>query len=78
MKPSDRYHKFVQWSEEDQHYLGYCPDLFPYGAVCHGVTETEAFGKLCEIVVETVEAAGVEGLPLPEPKTRPMRELGVA
>lgn len=66
---------FVHWSEEDQLYVGYCPDLFPAGGVCHGGTSMEAYGKLCEIVEDTVEAAAKQGLPLPSPKTRPMREI---
>ncbi len=78
MKTSDRYLKYVQWSEADGHYLGYCPDLFPYGAVCHDATEPGAFATLCGIVAETVEDAGAEGLPLPEPRTRAMRELEMA
>ena len=75
MKPSDRYLKFVQWSDADAAYVGFCPDLFPYGAVCHGATEPEAFVALCEFVEETVEDAVTEGLPLPELRTRPMREV---
>ena len=27
MKPSDQFHKWVEWSEEDQTYIGKCPDL---------------------------------------------------
>ena len=27
MKMSDKYHKWVEWSEEDQVYIGKCPDL---------------------------------------------------
>lgn len=27
MKPGDRYHKWVEWSDEDEAYLGKCPDL---------------------------------------------------
>jgi len=34
MKPADSYLHFVKWSDEDQCYIGYCPDLF-YGGVCH-------------------------------------------
>ena len=29
MKTEDRYLKFVLWSDEDQSYVGHCPDLFP-------------------------------------------------
>jgi len=35
MKNSDRYLKIVEWSEEDQCYVGTCPGLF-YGG-CHGM-----------------------------------------
>lgn len=27
MNGSDQYHKWVEWSEEDQTYIGKCPDL---------------------------------------------------
>ncbi len=27
MKKADQYHKWVEWSEEDQTYIGRCPDL---------------------------------------------------
>ena len=27
MKEIDRYHKWVEWSDEDQVYIGKCPDL---------------------------------------------------
>ena len=29
MKASDQDHKWVEWSEEDQTYIGKCPDLLP-------------------------------------------------
>ena len=32
MKAQDHYLKFVRWNEEDSFYVGYCPDLFPWGA----------------------------------------------
>ena len=75
MKAQDKYLMFVRWSEEDELYVGYCPDLFPAGGVCHGVNALEAYGKLCEIVEDTVKIAEEQGLPLPEPQTRPMREI---
>ena len=75
MRPQDRYLMFVRWSEEDQLYVGYCPDLFPAGGVCHGATPVEAYSKLSEIVDDTVETAEKKGLPLPAPATRPMREV---
>ena len=33
MKAEDRYLKFVRWSDEDGAYVGFCPDLFPWGGV---------------------------------------------
>ena len=74
MKTEDRYHKFVQWSEEDGLYIGYCPDLFPAGGVCHGKTSLAAYKALCEIVADTVATAEAEGLELPPSRTRPMLE----
>jgi len=74
MKIEDRYHKFVQWSEEDGAYIGYCPDLFPAGGVCHADSPVEAYASLCELVAETVAAAQAQALELPPPRTRPMME----
>jgi predicted RNase H-like HicB family nuclease len=68
----------VRWSEEDSLYVGYCPDLFPFGGVCHGPTPQEAFDRLYEAVADTVTTAEEQGLPLPPPQTRPMREVEMA
>jgi predicted RNase H-like HicB family nuclease len=78
MKPQDNYLMFVRWSEEDEAYVGYCPDLFPAGGVCHGQSSLEAYAKLNEIVEDTVTVAQTKGLPLPSPRTRPMREVEMA
>ena len=78
MKPQDKYLSFVRWSEEDQAYVGYCPDLFPAGGVCHGKNPVKAFTLLYELIEETVSTAQQRGLPLPEPNARPMRELDLA
>lgn len=74
MKAQDRYLKFVQWEETDRLYVGYCPDLFPFGGVCHGSTEEDAFRKLCELVTAEVEELQASGVDLPPASTRPMRE----
>jgi hypothetical protein len=74
MNASDRYLKFVQWSELDSLYVGYCPDLFPWGGVCHGATEEETYHQLTVLVREEVEQLTLAGKPLPAPETRPMRE----
>jgi predicted RNase H-like HicB family nuclease len=78
MKTTDRYLSFVQWSKPDGAYVGYCPDLFPAGGVCHGSTPVEAFKRLYEIVEDTVATAEAKGLKLPPPRTRPMREVELA
>ena len=74
MKAQDQYLQFIRWSDEDNAYIGYCPDLFPWGGVCHGTTSVEAYAKLSEIVEDTVSTAQAQGLELPPATTRPMRE----
>jgi predicted RNase H-like HicB family nuclease len=75
MKLEDRYLMFVRWSDEDEVYVGYCPDLFPAGGVCHADTAVGAFAKLAEIVSDTIATAQEQGLPIPPALTRPMREI---
>jgi len=65
MKDSMHYVKIVEWSDEDQCYVGSCPGLF-YGG-CHGNNEKEVFAKLCEIVEETIALYKKDGKPLPPP-----------
>ena len=65
MKPSARYAKVVEWSDEDQCYIGSCPGLFRGG--CHGEDELEVFRELCEIVEEVVADYEHEKKPLPPP-----------
>jgi hypothetical protein len=78
MKAEDRYLKFVRWSDEDNLYVGYCPDLFPWGGVCHAATEERAYSQLCAMVREEVEELSQAGKELPPPGTRPMREAVLA
>jgi hypothetical protein len=74
MKAEDQYLKFVRWSDEDGLYVGFCPDLFPWGGVCHGKTEEQAYGQLCVLVREEVQELRSSGKDLPVPGTRPMRD----
>jgi len=62
VKDSARYAKIVQWSEEDQCYVGTAPDLI-YGG-CHGDDERAVFAELCEIVEEIIELHRRDGTPL--------------
>jgi predicted RNase H-like HicB family nuclease len=63
MKDSARYVKIVEWSQEDQCYVGSSPGLV-YGG-CHGDDEKQVFDTLCRIVEETVALYRREGKPLP-------------
>jgi predicted HicB family RNase H-like nuclease len=63
-KKSDAYLKVVEWSEEDQCYIGSCPGLM-FGGV-HGRTEKEVYEKLCKVVEEWIKDSESSGMPLPE------------
>ncbi len=74
MKPEDSYLKFALWSDDDGCYVGYCPDLFPWGGVCHAAAEEEAYHQLCLLVREEIESLQTEGKPFPPAVTRAMRD----
>ncbi len=78
MKTEDRYLKFVRWSEPDNLYVGYCPDLFPWGGVCHAATEEHAYRELCSLVRDELVDLQRAGMDLPIPNTRPMRDAAPA
>ncbi len=63
MKPSVYYVKIVEWSEEDQCFVGSCPGLF-YGG-CHGQDEQQVFAELCAIVEDVMAQYQQDGKPLP-------------
>lgn len=65
MNASSHYAKIVEWSDEDQCFVGSAPGLFLGG--CHGPDEQEVFAELCRIVDEVVELYRQEGKPLPPP-----------
>ena len=48
------YLKFVQWSDADAVFIGYCPDLF-IGGVCHGSDEQKVYRELSRLVAEEIE-----------------------
>jgi len=78
MRNADQYLRFVRWSDDDGHYIGYCPDLFPWGAVCHGADEQETYRDLRHLIDQEVEQLVARGQGLPPAITRPMREtIGV-
>ncbi len=63
MNDSARYIKIVEWSDEDQCFVGQCPGVV--GPCCHGDDEAEVYAELCEIVDEWLETLKGEGKPLP-------------
>lgn len=65
MKQSALYAKIVEWSEEDQCFVGSAPGLL-YGG-CHGSDEKAVFAQLCQIVEETIELYQQDGKALPPP-----------
>jgi predicted RNase H-like HicB family nuclease len=65
MKESARYVKIVEWSEEDNCYIGSCPGLI-YGG-CHGADERKVFEELCSIVEEAIDLYKKDNKPLPPP-----------
>ncbi|HCV99000.1 MAG TPA: pilus assembly protein HicB [Verrucomicrobiales bacterium] len=74
MKAQDQYLKFVKLEETDALYVGYCPDLFPWGGVCHAETEEDNYKKISTLVEEEIVKLESKGKPLPPPSARPMRE----
>jgi len=62
-KPS--YVKIVEWSDEDQCFVGSCPGLF-YGG-CHGDDERQVFAELCAIVDGIIGEYERDGGVLPPP-----------
>jgi predicted RNase H-like HicB family nuclease len=73
MKPIDRYHKWVEWCEEDQVYIGKCPDLI---TGIHGEDAEQVYRELIETLEEVIAHFEAEGRPLPPPSVRPMQEVG--
>jgi predicted RNase H-like HicB family nuclease len=65
-KEADLYQKIVVWSDEDQCFVGTCPELM-YGGV-HGDDPIEVFKELGEAIEEVIEIYKQDGTPLPKPK----------
>ena len=65
MTSTNHYVKVVEWSDEDQCFIGSCPELF-YGG-CHGDDPKTVFSELCELVEETIALYAKEGRALPPP-----------
>ena len=77
MKTADNYLRIVQWSDEDQCYIGYCPDLF-YGGVCYGEQEVDTYENLCDVVCDEIAHRLEKNETLPNPSVRATRDLDFA
>lgn len=65
MKESSKYAKIVEWSEEDQCFVGSSPGLIYAGV--HGADERAVFEELCQAVEEAIAFYQADGKPLPRP-----------
>ena len=63
MRPSAQYAKIVEWSEQDQCFVGSAPGLIFGG--CHGDDERSVFDELCMIVEEAIALYQADGKSLP-------------
>ena len=63
---ADLYKRVVYWSDEDQCFIGMCPELI-YGGT-HGDDPLKVFIELNHAIEEAVEILKSEGKPLPSPK----------
>ena len=72
MKKSDKYLKWIEWSEEDGVYIGKCPDLI---TGIHGNDPVQLYSELCEVVDDVIDHLESEGRKLPSPTVKPMKEV---
>ena len=63
MNKSNQYLKVVEWSDEDQCFIGRAPGLALGGV--HGKNEKKVYEKLCDVVDEWIQVHEKEGAPLP-------------
>jgi predicted RNase H-like HicB family nuclease len=59
VKDGARYVKLIEWSDEDECFVGQCPGII--GPCCHGDDETAVYAELCEIVDEWIEIFKSDG-----------------
>jgi predicted RNase H-like HicB family nuclease len=72
MTKGAKYTKIVEWSDEDNCFIGTCPELMYGGS--HGDDATKVFIELCEMVDEAIETLEEAGKPVPQPFSQ--HELG--
>ena len=68
MKTADLYEKVIVWSNEDNCFIGTCPELMDGGI--HGPDELEVFKELSVAIEEVIEIYREDDIPLPKPRAR--------
>ena len=58
-----RYAKFVEWSDEDDCFIGRCPEIMAGGI--HGNDEAKVYVELCQAVKEMIELIYADGQSVP-------------
>jgi hypothetical protein len=72
-KETDKYHRWVAWSEDDQAYIGHCPDLFLGGV--HGDDPIEVAIQLQSIIDEWELEHQASAIEFPPVRVKPMMEV---
>jgi predicted HicB family RNase H-like nuclease len=68
MRERDKYIKIVEWSDEDQCYIGSIPGWM--GKCCRGDDEVEVYRKLCTILDQWIDIYKNEKRQLPKPTNK--------
>lgn len=72
-KATDQYHRWVAWSEEDQVYIGRCPDLFLGGV--HGNDPIKVAKQLQAVIDEWEIEHGSSSVDFPPVRVKPTMEF---
>ncbi len=72
-KETDKYHRWVAWSEEDQVYVGRCPDLFLGGV--HGDDPIKVAKQLQRLIDEWEAEHQDSSFEFPPARVKPMMEV---
>lgn len=68
MREKDKYLKIVEWSAEDNYYIGSIPGWI--GKCCHGDDELKVYQELSKILNEWIEIYKKDKRPLPHPTSK--------
>ena len=68
MKDRDKYLKIVEWSDEDNCYVGSIPGWI--GKCCHGDDEIKVYQELSKILDEWIKIYKTDNRPLPSPTNK--------